>query len=164
MRNTDNFFLCAASFVLLVLAAFSVMACGRRGDPVPISPAAVMIVEEDAGPAEGPETDLPDTSGKEGPGGPEEEKSLSDIPARVIAVYTQNSVVLTWDEIVGRDVKLYRVYRSEGEGYSLIGESATPAFTDKNIEKKREYMYKITAVGIYESPASAEIKISTEMR
>jgi len=162
-RGSLNGFVCCISFISLLLGLFSLTACGRRGDPVAISPAVVTIMEEDAGKTEGTDEDrdIPVTESKEL--SLEEKISQSDIPSRLIAVYTGSSIVLTWDEVVGRDIKVYRVYRSEGNGYNVTGEAVTPAFTDKSIEKNKEYFYKITSVGIDESPASDEIKIKTEM-
>lgn len=83
-------------------------------------------------------------------------------PAGFIALYTQNSVVLTWDEIQEQEVKFYRVYRSEDKDFVAIGETATPAFTDKNIEPSKKYYYRVTAVGKVESLPSKEIEIVTK--
>lgn len=156
-------FFCCVCLVSLVPVLFSLTACGRRGDPVVLSPSADTIIEEGAE-TDGTEHDLRDVPVTEGRKTSQEEKiRQSYVPSGLIGVYTRNSVVLTWDEILGQDIKLYRVYRSEGSGYRMIGQSATPAYTDMSIEQNREYRYKITSVGIYESPASEEITIKTEM-
>ncbi len=92
----------------------------------------------------------------------EEIAVLPDAPTRLAAVYTQKSVVLTWDEIQGMEVKFYRIYRSEGKDFIVIGESVTPAFTDRNIEPSKKYLYRVTAVGKIEGPYSLEIEVKTK--
>ena len=83
-------------------------------------------------------------------------------PAGFIAFYAQNSVILTWDEIQEQEVKFYRVYRSEDKDFVAIGETATPAFTDKNIEPSKKYYYRVTAVGKVEGLPSKEIEVVTK--
>ncbi|MBI5741814.1 MAG: fibronectin type III domain-containing protein [Nitrospirae bacterium] len=79
-------------------------------------------------------------------------------------IYTENAIVITWDEIDRRDIA-YRVYRSTGEDFSLVGETVTPAFTDRDIKPKRKYKYRAAAVvGGSEGPASNEITIVTEIQ
>jgi hypothetical protein len=85
-------------------------------------------------------------------------------PTGLIALYTQKSVVLTWDEATDQEIKFYRIYRSEGEHFSLIGKAVTPAFTDTNIESSKKYFYKISAFGDIEGPLSEETGIVTEKR
>lgn len=85
-------------------------------------------------------------------------------PTGLIAIYTQKSIVLTWDEIRGQEIKFYKVYRSGGKDFVVVGESITSAFTDKNIESSKKYYYRVTAVGNEEGPLSEEIEIVTEPR
>ncbi len=92
----------------------------------------------------------------------EEVAAPPEAPTRLTAVYTQKSVVLTWDEIQGKEVKVYRVYRSEGKDFIVIGESVTPAFTDRNIEPSKKYLYRVTAAGKVEGPPSMAIKVETK--
>lgn len=83
--------------------------------------------------------------------------------AGLIAIYTQKSVVLTWDEVSG--IKLYRIYRSTGisrNDFILVGETVTPVFTDKNVEPSKKYYYRVTAVKDSESPPSNVIEVITE--
>ena len=94
---------------------------------------------------------------------PEEEIVLPGAPTGLLAVYTQKSIVLTWDELKEQRIKFYRVYRSEGEYFLPIGESATPAFTDRNIGVSKKYYYRITAVADREGPPSQEIEVVTEI-
>jgi hypothetical protein len=84
-----------------------------------------------------------------------------EAPKGLVGVYTQKSVVLTWDEVKGEDIKFYKVYRSEGDVFALIGESVTPAFTDRDVEPSRRYYYRVTAVAEVEGPPSKEIEILT---
>jgi hypothetical protein len=86
-----------------------------------------------------------------------------EAPKGLVGVYTQKSVVLSWDEIKGEDIKFYKVYRSQGEGFVLIGESVTPAFTDRDVKPSKRYYYRVTAVAEVEGPPSKEIEILTEI-
>ena len=97
---------------------------------------------------------------------PETEKvlDLPDVPTGLIAVYTQKSIVLTWDEVQTQEIKFYRVYRSEGKDFFIIGETVTPAFTDKDVKPSKKYYYRVTAVGKTESHPSKGIEILTEAR
>ncbi len=156
-----NILLLASHFLLLT----SLTACGRRGDPVAIEPRDERAVERKK-----------DETQKEG----ERQEDLSkqkmreeqtiqvttpDSPAGLKGVYTRQSIVLTWDEVQGQDIKLYRIYRSTttGEGQMLVGETVTPAFTDKNVKPNVKYYYRITAVGLSEGLLSKEIQITTEV-
>ena len=98
---------------------------------------------------------------------PETEK-IAVIPTKapegLKAIYTQKNIVLTWDEVIGQEIKFYRVYRSEGTGFIIAGEVVTPAFTDKNIESSKKYYYKVSAVGESEGSPSLELGIVTEVR
>jgi fibronectin type 3 domain-containing protein len=134
----------------------SLISCGRRGDPVPISPIDETIIKG---------------AGKEVNVG--EESSISedtdteitqpDIPTGITALFTGKTVVITWDDISDQGVKLYRVYRSSGDEFILIGDTVAPAFTDVQIELNAEYHYRVTAVGHSESGTSEEIKIITRL-
>lgn len=85
-------------------------------------------------------------------------------PSGLVALYARNSIVLTWNEIKGMGIRNYRVYRSAGGGFQLVGEVATPVFTDKAVEKNRTYYYKVSAVGKEEGPVSVQLEVSTEVR
>ncbi len=147
-----------ASYVLLltsyVLLFTSLTSCGRRGDPVPISPIDETIIED---------------AGREVNAGEDSSVSEStdieitqpDIPTGITALFTGKIVVITWDDISDQGVKLYRVYRSSGDEFILIGDTAAPAFTDVQIKLDTEYHYRVTAVGHSESGTSEEIKIIT---
>ena len=145
-----SFLLLTAYFLLLT----SLTSCGRRGDPVPISPNDETIIKD---------------SGREVNAG--EESSISentdteitqpDIPTGITALFTGKIVIITWDEISDQGIQLYRVYRSSGDEFILIGDTAAPAFTDVQIKLNTEYHYRVTAVGHSESGTSEEIKIIT---
>jgi hypothetical protein len=97
---------------------------------------------------------------------PEPEKVVTippKVPTGLVAIYTQKSIILTWDEIRGQEIKFYNVYRSEGKDFAAIGETVTFAFTDKDIEPSRKYYYRVTVVGDIEGPPSEEIEIVTEI-
>lgn len=143
-------------FCILLLTLFT--GCGRRGDPVLIPSYDEKTIEQDSGKNKEGET-LPgaETAGKE-----ETVVTIPDAPSELVAVYTGKSVVLAWKEVLKQGVTSYRIYRSAGQGYALAGETVSPAFTDRDIEKHKKYFYKITAVGQSESPPSKEITIETE--
>ncbi|MBI4847866.1 MAG: hypothetical protein HY808_04710 [Nitrospirae bacterium] len=85
-------------------------------------------------------------------------------PTGLMGVYTQQGIVLTWDDMEGQDINLYRIYRSTGGDFTVAGETVTPAFTDKNVGPDKRYIYKVTAVGAAEGPPSKETIISTEIK
>lgn len=146
-----------ASYCLLLPAS-----CGRRGDPVLIEPSKEKTVK----------------SGKRGGSRQEDQQETSEdltvkeqenievttpeAPAELIGIYTRTSIVITWNEIRGKNIK-YKIYRSTGNGYLPVGETVTPAFTDTDIEPNRKYYYKVSAVGTNEGPLSKEIEITTEV-
>ncbi len=153
---------CASYLVAGFIALILLSSCGLRADPVAPSTFEAKATQEDAekagGIVDGTEKALTEIEAepvKEVPAQP-------DAPAGLIGVYTQTNVIITWDEILGQGVRFYRVYRSEGGEYVFDGEQMTPAYTDKSVEKNREYSYIITAVGKSEGPPSIEIKIVTE--
>jgi len=159
----DKFYILLATCYLL-LATF-LTACGRRGDPVAIIPykKEVDVVK-----------DL-NASIKEGVKPETEELMIISpkAPTGLVAVYTQKSIVLAWDEIQGEGIRFYRVYRSEGrkdilrpEGgdFFVIGETVTSAFTDKDVKPSKKYYYMVTAVGKTESSPSEKIEVVTDER
>jgi hypothetical protein len=156
--------------VATLIIIFSLGACGKRADPVLVPAYEDKAVEDTA-----PEEDISDHEEVEkevdesltDTGAPREEERevvlAPDVPVSLRGVYTGQSIVLTWDEILNQGVKIYRVYRSSGNGFVLVGESRTPAFTDRNIEQSMIYYYRVTAVGQSEGMPSEEINISTEI-
>ena len=154
------------TLVCLLLTAYCLLlitACGRRGDPVLVKPLDEEAVQKgkDQGQKAGEKPELlPEQKSSE-------QQTIQvtppDSPTGLVGVYTRQSIVLTWDEVAGQDIKLYRIYRLKGEGYILVGETVTPAFTDKNVEPDIKYYYKVSAVGVTEGPLSKEIQIITEV-
>ncbi len=141
----------------ILLIAYCILlfsACGRRGDPVPVMPRTDAAVNEDAG--KKPEDVF---KGQEDAG----QTARPPAPTALRGLYTQTSVVLTWNEVPGQNIR-YRVYRSAGDSYMLAGETDTPAFTDKSVKPDKEYHYRISAVGASEGPTSEEIVIVTEIQ
>ena len=148
-----------------IILFICLISCGRRGDPFLSSPVEESIVEQNTEDVSEPEVNQDLTvSGA----GQAESEGLTvarpDAPKGVIAAYTGGAVVITWDEIIGQGVSRYRVYRMDGETYKVVGESVTTAFTDKSIEMNNIYKYRISAVGLSESPASEEISVFTEKK
>ncbi len=150
-----------ALIVLCFLFSISVTACGRRADPVLIPSYPDTVADESIG--SGPKTAGPDETladDKDGPG-EKYEAAGPDAPQSLTGIYTGKSIVLTWKEVVGQNVRSYRVYRSDGGDFILAGETVTPAFTDRSIEQDRKYSYRVTASGQTESLPSDEIIIVT---
>lgn len=160
MRVALIFLLLTSHFLLLTLLA----ACGRRGDPVLVEPRDEGAVQrgkdQSQKESEKPET-LPDQKSSEQQ---TIQAATPDTPTGLVGVYTGQSIVLTWDEAAGQDIKSYRIYRSTGDGYIPAGETVTPAFTDKNVGPNMKYYYKVSAVGVTEGLLSKEIQIITEVR
>lgn len=157
------------SFYLLLLISYflfliSLMACGRRGDPVAVLPHEKEIIKKDM---EEVEEDQRNSERvvihKEITETEETELNVPDSPAGVAALYTQKSIILVWDEVDSRGVRLYRIYRSSGDDYRLVGDSMTPVFTDSDVKPGMRYFYRVTAVGGLESLPSNEINILTEV-
>ena len=163
MKKKTFMFYRLFSILILFVLVFST-ACGRRGDPVP-----VLIYEEKA-----VEEPVYENSIKadEVNDVPEEkvETEKEDIrvviyspPTDLAAVYTGKSIVIMWKEVQGQHVRYYKVYRSIGKEYELIGDTVIPAFTDKKVKMNTKYYYKVSVVGTSESLQSEEIGIETEV-
>jgi hypothetical protein len=149
----------------LLLTAYCFLlttSCGRRGDPVLIEPRKEKTVEsnkqEGSQNSEKHETSTDIRKSEQG----SVQVNTPDAPAGLIGLYTRTSIVLTWNEVAGQNIK-YRVYRSTGDGYIPAGETVTPAYTDRNVEPDKKYYYKVSAVGLNEGPLSKEIQIITEV-
>ncbi len=151
------------TLILVLLAAYCLLltaSCGRRGDPVLVKPRDEKADKKnkDEGLKDGPKQGTSTEQKKS------EQLTVTtpDAPAGLIGLYTRTSIVLTWNEVAGQNIK-YRVYRSTGDGYIPAGETVTPAFTDRDVEPNKNYYYKVGAVGLKEGPLSAEIHIITEV-
>jgi hypothetical protein len=148
-------------FAFCFISVMLLISCGRRGDPVVVAPGDAIIagdVDDKAG------TVVPELqkgihkdaeSAEPVPGTPGQ-------PTGLTALYTGESIILVWNDIADQDIISYRVYRSSGERYILIGEAVTPAFTDRDFDKNTTFRYKVTAVGGEEGPASEEIEVVTK--
>jgi hypothetical protein len=152
MRPVLYFFLFTA--YCLLLTAF-LISCGRRGDPVLISPYEEKDAAEKSGVREN-EAIKPDLSGTA-----EDELTViqPQAPKGLAAIFTGKKVILVWDEVAGQGVKSYRIYRSGGDEFSLIGEVVTPVFNDRDIESGAGYFYKVSAVGQSESSGSDAVEV-----
>ena len=156
-------------FLLLLVSCFlffiSSVACGRRGDPVLIEHYSDIVDERDLDDNAKNAVESGDIPTKEHGVDKEEIKAtMPDTPTGLDGVYTRKSIVLTWDEMTGQNVRFYNVYRSSGDNFIFAGETVTPAFTDNNIDKNVQYYYKITAVGELESLPSKQVEIKTDVR
>ena len=166
-KDKINFKCLNINFGILLLASCLLLltfvtACGRRADPA-LPSYEEKSLQEDKDKNKKGKKEAGETFIKEKAAGTEEPVvARPDAPAEVAAVYTGKSIVLVWKEVLKQGVTSYRVYRSSGEGYALAGETVSPAFTDRDIVKDKKYIYKITAVGLSESPASEEITVVTE--
>ena len=68
-------------------------------------------------------------------------------PQNVKATLNTSDITVKWDDVTGA-VK-YEVYRSEGSGFTKIGETtdATASYTDASIKASAEYRYQVVALG-----------------
>lgn len=158
--TTRNFLPSRFAFFFFPVFCLSVIvlvaACGRRGDPVLIIPPDERSLERGAG------KDYSDSPLETGETAAEITKTVPlKPPGGLNAIFTQTAIVLSWDEMTGKDIRYYKVYRSSGDGYKSIGKTVTPAFTDKNIKMDTNYHYRVSALGETESPLSEPIKIQT---
>ena len=85
-----------------------------------------------------------------------------EAPQNVKATLNTSDITVTWDDVNGA-VK-YEVYRSEGSGFTKIGETtdATASYTDASIKASAEYRYQVVALGEsseYNSGRSSESDI-----
>ncbi len=160
MRLDIGIVLLSAAFCLLLIF---IGACGRRGDPVAIVPREEKNIEKELNKNNNKDEDISETR-KKGKETPEMKVNSPDSPTGLTAIYTQQSIILTWDEITGQEIRFYRIYRSEGNDYIHVGDTVIPAFSDKNIKSNIKYYYKISAVGASESPSSKEIEIVTTIK
>jgi hypothetical protein len=155
---------CLVCFILCFVFLISITSCGRRGDPVAVMPTEREIINDDMD--EGREDQKNSGSPvihKEITKTAETELTVPDSPAGLAALYTQNGIILVWDESGSRGVKLYRIYRSSGDDYRPVGDSVSPVFTDRDVKQGMRYFYRVTAVGGLESLPSDEINILTEV-
>ena len=154
MRPGWSLLLLTSYFLLLTVFLSS---CGRRGDPVAISPYEENDSVEKSEVLEN-EKMKPDISGT----GEEELTVLQPkAPKGLAAIFTGKKIILVWDEIIGQGVEFYRVYRSGGNGFSLIAEVVTPVCNDGDIESGARYFYKVSAVGQSESSVSDTVEVVT---
>lgn len=79
-------------------------------------------------------------------------------PEALQAVATEENVYLLWREPPVTWIKGYRIYREiNKEGFTLIGESQTPSFLDKD-KPLTKRNYRVTALGPAKEGPPAEIK------
>lgn len=142
------------SIICSLLIFILITACGRRGDPVPVAPTKEPISVESQ---EGEDMLSTDKKVLE-----EKRVIIPPSPTGLVALWTGKTIILTWDDIIDRDIKGYNVYRSsEDNGFKLIGKTVTPAFTDRDVMSGKRYIYKVTAVAEEEGLSSKEIEVVT---
>jgi len=143
------------ALIICAVAGLTVLAftgCGTRGDPRPPAEELVRKSGDEA----------PEGTSRAGEGAVARENDvpgMPDAPEGVTALYTGSGIVVTWNEVTGA-VK-YRIYRSAGDAFELVAETVTPAFTDIKVQNGMKYLYRVTAVGHEEGPASGEIMVIT---
>jgi hypothetical protein len=82
-------------------------------------------------------------------------------PQGLVAVFSQPVIILSWDEVPGREVRFYKVYRASEKGYTFVGRTVSTAFTDMEVKPGTTYRYRVSAVGKTEGPMSGEAGIET---
>ncbi|MEW6715013.1 MAG: fibronectin type III domain-containing protein [Nitrospirota bacterium] len=154
-KKIFNFSSLIVSFLFLMF--IFIAGCGRKGDPIPIIPPQEKAAEKSSGKIKANDTGSVPAVNKI-------ESDAQPPPTGLTAVYTESSIVITWNEVTGEGVKIYNIYRSTGGEYALIGKTGIPAFTDKNIERGRKYYYKVSTVAGSEGRLSKEIEVTTKPR
>lgn len=147
--------------IVCLVALTLLISCGRRGDPVLLTPEESVEVRQDAKDAG---TGQVDAEEKEMP---EEAQTLLCQPAPpdgVTALFTGSGIVLAWNDIIDGNISVYRVYRSSGHEFIIAGETVSPAYTDRDITPGTTYSYYVTAVGKTEGLPSDRIIVKTERR
>jgi predicted small lipoprotein YifL len=151
-------------FMLCFVLLISITACGRRGDPVAVLPYEKEVVEKETDEVKGDQRSSKSPAvHKEVTETGETELTVPDSPAGLSALYTQKGIILVWDEVHGREIRFYRIYRSSGDEYRLVGDSIAPVFHDSDVKPGMRYFYRVTAVGGLEGLPSEEIDILTEV-
>lgn len=154
MKNRPAVFFPLCS-VLCALSVFAFYACGRRGDPIPLSPHEGEVIKKQ-------------TDGKSAPPLKEEQLPVKmaapAAPSGLSAVYTGGNVIVTWDELKAQGVEYYKVYRSIGGDYAHVGNTLMPVYIDKDVELNKKYYYRVSAVGTDEGLLSEKVGIRTEVR
>ncbi len=97
-----------------------------------------------------------------------EDRFAPEAPSGLVAVASDNAVLLSWREVEAKDLKAYRVYRGDSaEGpFAALGEVTQPSYTDESAPPGETSYYFITAIddapGTNESPPSnvAEASLS----
>ncbi|MDH4027520.1 MAG: fibronectin type III domain-containing protein [Nitrospirota bacterium] len=144
------FFLIPALCILFILSFTS---CGRRGDPIPLSPYKGEAIKKNA--------DVPDKA-------PEEIQEIRvivlDRPEGLSAVFAGGRTIVTWDEMTGKGVIHYKIYRSTGNDFGPVGDTDMPVFIDTDVKPGKKYYYRVSAVGTSEGPLSRIIEVVTEAR
>ena len=165
-KNTGNPGSFRSLFFLFLTFCLSISlittACGRKGDPFPIIPPEEPPLEDVSGTAVGVRKN-PLISPSEPVESAQETINVVPLkpPSSLTSIFTGTAIVLSWDEDTVQDIKYYKIYRSSGDGYTSIGKTDIPVFTDRNIEPDTEYRYRMSVVGKIESPLSIEIKVKT---
>ncbi len=158
--SVRSFFLLFLTFCL----SFSLIttACGRKGDPIPIIPPEEPPLENVSGTTGGDRKDPSFSPSKPVESAPE---TINIVPLKppsgLTSIFTGKTIVLSWAEDTVQDISHYKVYRSSGDGYTPIGKTDIPVFTDRNIQPDTEYRYRVSVAGESESPLSKEITVKT---
>lgn len=151
-------------FSFLFLMIIFIAGCGRKGDPIQIIPLQEKAAEKSSDKIKTNDKGIVSVPVENKP----ESDSVKDVqlppPTGLSAIYTETSIVLAWDEVMGQGVKVYNIYRSSGGDYKFIGKTGIPAFTDKNVESGKKYYYKVSAVAGSEGRLSKEIEVLTKPR
>ncbi len=89
-------------------------------------------------------------------------------PVGLVAVSSESSVLLTWNDVEQDELSGYRVYRRESDqaDFELLGEVVVPSFTDAGVAAGTTYFYVVTALDdaaqVNESPRGAPAEVRFE--
>jgi len=89
---------------------------------------------------------------------------VPDRPEGLSAVFAGGRTIVIWDEVTGKGVTHYKIYRSTGNDFGPVGDPDMPVFIDTDIKPGKKYYYRVSAVGTSEGPLSKVIEVVTEAR
>ncbi len=64
-------------------------------------------------------------------------------PAYLLATVGDGTVTLTWDPMTDFDIAGFRIYRSEGDNFTLLATQPSSTYTDTGLDNGETYIYRV---------------------